>query len=438
MEKNVKNENYPKLIKKVEKINKIKSVSQKIKERNDKRKEEEKIKEENIKSLYENKENLPEEKLQNIADEIITDIFDYKMCDMIKEDKPIINKELMNDIMKEEKIKNSAKILNNLNNNDKLLVLEKIKNYNSDKENGTKKLEYINKLQRFLNILDKMKAYSQRVKEKIGKINLNENISKSKSANIPKKDEQVIINKFIENLHEKSEEDKKRNEENMNKIADEITDLEKDNQDDIITKLKEESNTPERKSQIPKLLSKIEKLNRIKVFGEKVKEKIVLKKAKQEIKNEEELGIVIPDNIEYNAENKVQNEVFVKKPEEMNENDLNKLTDYFISDLYEIQDDKKKEEKEKEEKDNSIEKYKKIKTIENKMNEISDTINNLNENDKQKVLEKMKENAKTNEDKNRYNKLNQFIIKGSKKLDKQKKIVKENAIKEIEKQKLTM
>ena len=436
LEKKVKNENYPKLIKKVEANNKIKNISQKIKERNDKRKEEHKIKEENIKSLYENNENLPEEKLQNIADTIITDIFDSKTPDMIKEDKPIINKESMNDIIKEDKIKNYAKILNNLNNNDKQIVLEKIKKYSSEKENGTKKIEYINKLQRFLNKLDKMKTYDQRVKEKINKINLNENINKSKSVHVPKKDEQVIINKLIENLYEKQEEDKKGNEENINKVADEITDLNKDNQDDIISKLKEESNTPERKNQIPKLLSKIEKLNKMKDFGKKVKEKIALKKAKQEIKNEEEFGIVIPDNFEYNAENNEQNEVFVKKPEEMNENDLNKLTDYFISDLYEIKDDKKKEEKEKEEKDNSIEKYKRIKTIEKKMNEIADTINNLDENNKQKVLEKMKENAKTNEDKNRYNKLIQFIIKGCNQLDKLKKIVKENAIKEIEKQNL--
>ena len=54
---------------------------------------------------------------------------------------------------------------------------------------------------------------------------------------------------------------------------------------------------------------------------------------------------------------------------------------------------------------NSVEKYKKIKMMEKKMNDVADTINNLDENDKQKILETIKENAKNNDQKNKYKKL---------------------------------
>ena len=39
------------------------------------------------------------------------------------------------------------------------------------------------------------------------------------------------------------------------------------------------------------------------------------------------------------------------------------------------------------------------------MNDVADTINNLDENDKQKILETLKENAKNNDQKNKYKKL---------------------------------
>ena len=39
------------------------------------------------------------------------------------------------------------------------------------------------------------------------------------------------------------------------------------------------------------------------------------------------------------------------------------------------------------------------------MNDVADTINNLDENDKQKILETIKENAKNNDQKNKYKKL---------------------------------
>ena len=70
------------------------------------------------------------------------------------------------------------------------------------------------------------------------------------------------------------------------------------------------------------------------------------------------------------------------------------------------------------------------------MNEITDTINNLEDTDKKKVLDTMEENAKNNEDKKRYKQLVHLIIKGLDKLEKNKRIAKENAIKDIENSKL--
>ena len=57
LNKKVKNNNFRKLIQKIENINKIKNISKIIKERNSKRKEEQKSQEDNINTLYgENKE----------------------------------------------------------------------------------------------------------------------------------------------------------------------------------------------------------------------------------------------------------------------------------------------------------------------------------------------------------------------------------------------
>ena len=119
----------------------------------------------------------------------------------------------------------------------------------------------------------------------------------------------------------------------------------------------------------------------------------------------------------------------------MNENDLSKLIGYFISDLYENEKDKKKKKKGNSIKESPVEKYKKIKKMEKKMNDIAEIINNLDDTDKKKDLDTMEENAKNNEDKNRYKKLLYLIRKGFDKLEKNKRIAKENAIKDIENQK---
>lgn len=115
----------------------------------------------------------------------------------------------------------------------------------------------------------------------------------------------------------------------------------------------------------------------------------------------------------------------------MEKNEIDKLTNYFISDLYEPESDNKNLEDFEEEPDDSVMRYKKIKTVEKKMNEIADTINNLEENDRQNVLESMKENAKNNEQKNRYNKLVNLIKKGYSKQEKLKNLIKEKALKNL-------
>ena len=121
LDKNVKNDNSKKLVQKIGIINKIKNLSKTIKERKNKEREEQKLQEDNIKALYENNkdENLPQENLDNIANNVINDIFDDKGNEIAKENESNINKEAINDIIKEEKIKNAAKILNYLNNKDK-------------------------------------------------------------------------------------------------------------------------------------------------------------------------------------------------------------------------------------------------------------------------------------------------------------------------------
>ena len=448
LDKNVKNNNSKKLIQKIGIINKIKNLSKKIKERKNKRKEEEKIQEDNIKALYENnkEENLPKEELDNIANIVINDIFDDKRKEIAKENGSNINKESINDIIKEGKIKNAAKILNNLNDKDKKDVLEKIKKFNLEK-NEPKNDIYMNKLQKHLNNFNKMKIYSKRLKAKINKGIINEEKNKgkgnAKSENENKlclSDENInepkIVDCFMHNLFdEKLNENHTINEENIDRAAYEITNLNKENQDNIVNKLKEKSNLAEKKNRIQKLLNKIEKINKMKNLAKKVKEKNAIKKSQEEMNNEEKYGIIIPDNIEYNNEGIPQEEIIIKKPEVMKENDLSKLIGYFISDLYENEKDKKNDEKENPKKESPVEKYKKIKKMEKKMDDIAEIINNLDDNDKKIVLDKMEENAKNNEEKKRYKKLIHLITKGLNKLEKNKRIAKENAIKDIENQK---
>ena len=75
------------------------------------------------------------------------------------------------------------------------------------------------------------------------------------------------------------------------------------------------------------------------------------------------------------------------------------------------------------------------KRMEKKMNDVVDTINILDDNDRQKVLDTMKENAKNNEQKLRYKRLINLITKGLDKLERQKQIAKQQKLKELEEQK---
>jgi len=363
---------------------------------------------------------LPEEKLDDIAEQVITDIFD---------DKEKINEQnSLNDLEKEEKIKNMANILNKLNDKDKKSVLEKLNKYNVENGNEPKNTIYLNKLEKLLKNLDKMKLYSRRIKAKLNKEKEKlDNIEKENQAPNKTINEQELVDKCISNLFDDSNKFTNENDKNIEQMAMEIAELNSDNQNNIINQIKEKSNTDEKNNQMRILLKKLEHINKIKNLAKKIKEKKALKKAEEEINNEDNYGIVIQENND-NDKN-AQEEVIIKKPEEMNENDLNKLTGYFISDLYE------KDNKKKDEKENQIEKYKKIKKMDKKMNDIADTINNLDDKDKQKVLTTIKENAKNNEEKNRYKKLIHQIIKGLNKLDKEKKAAKQKAMKEIEEKK---
>ena len=113
-------------------------------------------------------------------------------------------------------------------------------------------------------------------------------------------------------------------------------------------------------------------MNIMKSFAKKVKDRKVEKKVEQEIHNEENFCIIMPkqiegvdkDNKNDNTDNIQCNEIIIKKPEELKEEDLNKLTNYFISDIYTDVGDKKDDENAKE--INSFEKYKKIKMMEKK------------------------------------------------------------------------
>ena len=431
LDKNVKNNNMPKLFKKIEKINKIKDISKIIKERKNKKKEEQKSKEIEIMSLYENNKgkNLPEEKLENIAGEIISDLFDDK--DKENKNEQNTNKYLLKDLKKEEKIKNISNVLNKLNDRDKKCVLEKLSNYNNDKGNEIKNKMYLNKLEKLLNNFDKMKLYTKRIKAKLNKEKEKERLSiiekenQSPSNNI---NTQELADKFISNLFNESNKFPNTEDKNIEKMAVEIAELSNDNQNEIINKIKEKSNTDEKNNQFRILLKKLEHISKIRNLARKIKEKKALKKVEEEIKNEDNYGIIIQNK---NEDKNEQEEVIIKKPEEMNENDLNKLTQYFISDLYK-KDNMMKDENGNEIKENPVEKYKKIKKLEKRMNDIADTINNLDDKDKQKILTTIYKNAKNNEDKNRYKKLIHRIVKGLNKLDKEKKVAKQKVLKEIE------
>ena len=370
LENNVNNkEKMPKLLKRITTINKMKHLSNVIKERNNKKDEEKKVQEDNIKSLYDNNNkeaNLPEEKLDGIANTFINDIF----VDTGKTKES----EQVNNLIKDEKIKNASNILNTLTDEDKKIILDKLRSYVKEKDQDKDKQKnnqlYINKLVKLANNLDKMKSNARRIKKKVEDEKAKkepENINADNEKNI---DENKIVDDIINNLL--NNEKTKDNQDNIDVMANTILNYNKDNQDKIINKLKEEAKKPERKAPINKLLKRIEFMNKMKNFAKKVKDRKVEKKAEQEIHNEENFGIIMPKQIEGvdknnkkdNIDNIQCNEIIIKKPEELKEEDLNKLTNYFISDIYTDVGDKKDDENAKE--INSFEKYKKIKMMEKK------------------------------------------------------------------------
>ena len=263
LEQKVKNDKLPKLLNKIEAIKKMKNLSRKIKERKRKKNEEEKLEEDKIKSMYENneKEDLPEENLHKISNAFIKDIFDR---DKEKEPEKDFHKDYLKEVVKRQKLKKAAKIINNLSDNDKKLVMKQITDYAEKSDEPMHKV-YINKLKKIMTNLDKVKSYTKRIKQKVKEKEMQnqEDIDNKKNETEKDLDEQKIISNISNNLFNDenlNNKNIKENEENIEKAASDLTNFTKEEQDKILNKLREESNTPEKKEQMRKLVNKVEYL----------------------------------------------------------------------------------------------------------------------------------------------------------------------------------
>ena len=340
-------------------------------------------------------EELKEEEFIDLAENIIDNIFDdIKNVPMNKVEKYIDEKE------KEEDMNELVNLINNLNKKDKENMLQ-ILNDNAD---NNEKKEILRNLNNKIN--EKEPKIDDEVNSNLIK-QFNKNNLKDFEEKKELNDDQLgnLTNELTNTLFKEGEgnapQDENEKEKNINKTANIIKDLNKKDQNKVLSFLKENADDPNKKDQIEKVDNLVNNMNGIKLYIKGIVKKRVNREKNKEIK-------------------------------ELEKDKLDELTQNMIKNLF-------KEEKEKDSKDEP-------KTIETtttptigdeKLNNMANTLNKLNENDKNKVINALEENAKNDKNQNTLNNLKNKVKKNyqTKILAENMKIKDENKDKEEPKEK---
>ena len=390
----------------------IKKLAKEIK-RNNKEKQiklEEKINE--IKQLNDNgSKNLEKENYDKIEKEIINDLFDEE--DNIEFDKNKDIKEYLIKVHTKEIIKNTAQKINALSISDKKIILNNLENLASDE----KKKEKLNKLYALMESLDNINELSNKIIKSQNKpefnINSAKDISQEKIKIMAEQYEKDIFNENPENVVKNNA---------IYLIGDKVKNLSDNNQEFIINQLKEKANDEEKKNRLSKLVNLLNKIQKLKKFQKKVLESHKSKKALEKIENEKKYGIVILNEKKYKSST-----VLVRKPNELKEDKLKTISNLLLEDLKKIN-----EEETNDISRNSIEKYHQEKENEKKLEEIADVINSLDGEDKNKIIDEIKNNFDVPSKKNNiYNRFMKVLIKRERQFDTEKIKKQKEAIKEI-------
>ena len=390
----------------------IKKLAKEIK-RNNKEKQiklEEKINE--IKQLNDNgSKNLEKENYDKIEKEIINDLFDEE--DNIEFDKNKDIKEYLIKVHTKEIIKNTAQKINALSISDKKIILNNLENLASDE----KKKEKLNKLYALMESLDNINELSNKIIKSQNKpefnINSAKDISQEKIKIMAEQYEKDIFNESPENIIKNNA---------IYQIGDKVKNLSDNNQEFIINQLKGKANDEEKKNRLSKLVNLLNKIQKLKKFQKKVLESHKSKKALEKIENEKKYGIVILNEKKYKSSS-----VIVRKPNELKEDKLKTISNLLLQDLKKIN-----EEETNDISRNSIEKYHQEKENEKKLEEIADVINSLDGEDKNKIIDEIKNNFDVPSKKNNiYNRFMKVLIKRERQFDTEKIKKQKEAIKEI-------
>lgn len=390
----------------------IKKLAKEIK-RNNKEKQiklEEKINE--IKQLNDNgSKNLEKENYDKIEKEIINDLFDEE--DNIEFDKNKDIKEYLIKVHTKEIIKNTAQKINALSISDKKIILNNLENLASDE----KKKEKLNKLYALMESLDNINELSNKIIKSQNKpefnINSAKDISQEKIKIMAEQYEKDIFNESPENIIKNNA---------IYQIGDKVKNLSDNNQEFIINQLKGKANDEEKKNRLSKLVNLLNKIQKLKKFQKKVLESHKSKKALEKIENEKKYGIVILNEKKYKSSS-----VIVRKPNELKEDKLKTISNLLLEDLKKIN-----EEETNDISRNSIEKYHQEKENEKKLEEIADVINSLDGEDKNKIIDEIKNNFDVPSKKNNiYNRFMKVLIKRERQFDTEKIKKQKEAIKEI-------
>ena len=411
--KNEKDENQFKiLMERIKLFENIKKIAKEIKQKNKEKqiKLEEKINE--IKQLNDNgNKNLEKENYDKIEKEIINDLFDEG--DNIEFDKDKDIKEYLIKVYTKEIIKNTAQKINALSISDKKMILNNLENLASDE----KKKEKLNKLYALMESLDNINELSNKLikSEKNPEFNINpaKDISQEKVKIMAEEYEKDIFNENPENVVKNNA---------IYLIGDKVKNLSDNNQEFIINQLKGKANDEEKKNRLSKLVNLLNKIKKLKKFRQKVLESHNSKKALEKIENEKKYGIVILNEKKYKSSS-----VIVRKPNELKEDKLKTISNLLLEDLKKIN-----EEETNDISRNSIEKYHQEKENEKKLEEIADVINSLDGEDKNKIIDEIKNNFDVPSKKNNiYNRFMKVLIKRERQFDTEKIKKQKEAIKEI-------
>ena len=379
--------------------------------------------------------------LTNMTISIINELFEE---DKFKINQQPNNQNKSNDIYQENKYKNMSYILVKLNLDDQQKIFDllnentkndKEKNYVNnliDKVNETNKLKNIAK-----DIFEKQKQnYTEQI-EKINKINLfndemNQYLTNFENTLFTLNDKKLNLNKIQQYINQKKEG------KNLFKIKDTINNFSENDKKKLLEKLNEKADDNEKKIKLWKLIKLINnsdernELNeRVKSeinynenddnsFENKIKEKQIQKNVENQMKNEENYGIFI---VESNDKKNNYIVAVINSRQKLEENKFNELINIFEKDLYQEPDTKLTE----------IEKYVKDKEMDKKLCNIANIICNLNENDKEKIIENLNEKADNKKKKYIYQKLVESIEKTNIKKENEKIIIHKKTLKEVEK-----